>query len=61
VTAKLYRRPLLAIFGQLRHAGFVVDIVDEPRPQTGSDAAPWMLDVLNTQPVFLFPRAQQAG
>jgi SAM-dependent methyltransferase len=61
VTAKLYRRPLSAIFGQLRQAGFVVDVVDEPRPVTGSDAAPRMLDVLNTQPVFLFLRAHQDG
>lgn len=57
VTAELYRRPLSAIFGQLRQAGFVVDVVDEPRPVTGSDAAPGMLDVLDSQPVFLFLRA----
>lgn len=60
VTAKLYRRPLSVIFGQLRQAGFVVDIVDEPRPQAGPDAAPWMFEVLNTKPVFLFIRAQVA-
>lgn len=59
MTAQLYRRPLSAIFGQLQRAGFVVDVVDEPRPQAGPDAAPWMLDVLNTKPVFLFIRAQQ--
>lgn len=58
VTAKLYRRPLSAIFGQLRQAGFMVDIVDEPRPQPGPDAPPWMFEVLNTKPVFLFIRAQ---
>lgn len=60
VTATLYRRPFSAIFGDLRQAGFVVDIVDEPRPQAGPDAAPWLFDVLNTQPVFLFVRAQRA-
>jgi hypothetical protein len=61
VTAKLYCRPISAIFGQLRQAGFVVDVVDEPRPATGSDAAPRMLHVLNTEPVFLFLRAHLDG
>ncbi len=60
VTANLYRRPLSAIFGQLRQAGFAVDIIEEPRPQPGPDAAPWLFEVLNTKPVFLFIRAYQA-
>jgi SAM-dependent methyltransferase len=57
VTAAMYRRPLSAIFGQLRQAGFLVDVVDEPRPQAGTDVTPRMFEVLNTKPVFLFVRA----
>ncbi|MFI6101373.1 class I SAM-dependent methyltransferase [Lentzea sp. NPDC051213] len=55
VTADLYRRPLSAIFGELRQAGFAVDVVDEPRPDL--DVAPQMFEVLNTKPIFLFVRA----
>ena len=57
VTATMYRRPLSAIFGQLRQAGFAVDTVDEPRPQEGAGVAPEMFEVLSTKPVFLFVRA----
>jgi SAM-dependent methyltransferase len=57
VTAHMYRRPLSAIFGQLRQAGFAIDVVDEPRPQAPTNADPKMLELLRTQPVFLFVRA----
>lgn len=57
VTAAMYRRPLSAIFGELRLAGFVVDVVDEPRPQQAADVAPELFEVPNSKPVFLFVRA----
>jgi len=58
VTARMYRRPLSAIFGQLRHAGFLIDAVDEPQPEGVSDTAdPRVARILRTQPVFLFVRA----
>jgi hypothetical protein len=59
VTANLYRRPFSAIFGSLREAGFVVDVVDEPRPEAGPDIDPRMFQILNTKPVFLFVRAMR--
>jgi SAM-dependent methyltransferase len=55
VTARMYRRPLSAIFGQLRAAGFTVDVVDEPRPDAPVDPA--LHRILDTKPVFLFIRA----
>jgi SAM-dependent methyltransferase len=55
VTARMYRRPLSAIFGQLRAAGFTVDVVDEPRPDANVDPA--LHQILDTKPVFLFVRA----
>ncbi|MGW0518925.1 class I SAM-dependent methyltransferase [Crossiella sp. NPDC003009] len=57
VTAELYRRPLSEIFRQLRQAGFLIDVVEEPLPEPGPDAEPWLFEVLNTKPVFLFVRA----
>ncbi len=60
VAAAMYRRPLSAIFGELRLAGFVVDVVDEPRPQQAADVAPELFEVLNSKPVFLFVRAFRA-
>lgn len=57
VTADLYRRPLSAIFGELRRAGFLVDVVDEPLPLAGADVAPALFEILSTTPVFLFVRA----
>ena len=53
----MYRRPLLAIFGELRQAGFMIDVVDEPRPQQAADVAPETFEILNSKPVFLFVRA----
>ena len=58
VTATMFRRPVSAIFGQLRDAGFAVDVVDEPLPQdlpATTDAR--MRVALTTTPVFLFVRA----
>lgn len=57
VTAHLYRRPLSAIFRDLRQAGFTVDVVEEPQPDTGPRLTPEMARTLGTQPVFLFVRA----
>lgn len=58
VTASMFRRPLSAIFGDLRGAGFAVDVVDEPFPHdlpVKMDAR--MRVALTTTPVFLFVRA----
>ncbi len=57
VTARSYRRPLSSIFGELRRAGFAIDVVDEPRIPANPDIDPEMLQALNTQPFFLFVRA----
>lgn len=57
VTARSYRRPLSAIFGALRTAGFAIDVVDEPRIATAPDIKPELLAALNTQPFFLYVRA----
>lgn len=58
VTGTLYRRPLSAIFGPLLQAGFTIDVVEEPHPQTDI-ADPTTATILNTQPVFLFIRARR--
>jgi SAM-dependent methyltransferase len=58
LKATMFRRPLSAVFGQLREAGFAVDVVDEPLPRdlpTNMDAR--MRVALTTTPVFLFIRA----
>jgi SAM-dependent methyltransferase len=61
VTARMYRRPLSAIFGPLRDAGFLIDLVDEPQPETGEENGnARILSILRTQPVFLFVRARRA-
>ncbi|GAB3433239.1 class I SAM-dependent DNA methyltransferase [Actinophytocola sediminis] len=57
VTATMYRRPLSRIFGDLRTAGFTVDVVDEPRPEPNQDIPDEVAGILATQPVFLFLRA----
>jgi hypothetical protein len=54
----MFRRPLSAILGPLRVAGFAVDVVDEPFPHdlpVNMDAR--MRVALTTTPVFLFVRA----
>jgi len=56
----MYRRPLSAIFGPLRHAGFFIDIVDEPQAETACGAGnPEVLQFLQTKPIFLFIRAMR--
>jgi SAM-dependent methyltransferase len=58
VTVQMYRRPVSAIFSQLRGAGFTVDVVDEPQPETaGEPTNPEIMHILQTRPVFLFIRA----
>lgn len=58
VTATMFRRPLSAIFGPLRAAGFAVDVVDEPFPHDlPHDMDAQMRVALTTTPVFLFVRA----
>ena len=61
VTVQMYRRPVSAIFGQLRGAGFTVDVVDEPQPEAASEPSdPELMHILQTQPIFLFSRALRA-
>jgi SAM-dependent methyltransferase len=57
VTAAMYRRPLSAVFGSLRDAGFTVDVVDEPRPSPDAAIGPGLFEILDTKPVFLYVRA----
>lgn len=58
VTARMYRRPLSAIFGPVREAGFILDVIDEPRPaQIRPEIAPTLAAALTFQPVFLYVRA----
>jgi len=58
VTAQMYRRPVSAIFSQLRAGGFTVDVVAEPLPEeAGRTSDPRVMQILRTQPVFLFIRA----
>jgi SAM-dependent methyltransferase len=59
VTANFYRRPLSSIFGELRQAGFSIDVVEEPRIPSNPNIDPELLDTLNTQPIFLFVRAMR--
>lgn len=58
VTAQMYRRSFSAIFGDLARAGFAVDAVTEPVPQTLPDQVDdGVRRALLTSPVFLFVRA----
>jgi hypothetical protein len=58
VTAQMYRRSFWAIFGDLARAGFAVDAVTEPVPQTLPDQVDdGVRRALLTSPVFLFVRA----
>lgn len=59
VTAQSYRRPLSSIFGELRRAGFSIDTVEEPQIQPSADIDAELLHALNTQPFFLYIRAQR--
>lgn len=61
VTATSYRRPFSEIFGSLRDADFVVDVVEEPCLGDRTDIDPELLSQLNTQPFFLFVRARVAS
>lgn len=56
VTAGMYRRPLSAVFGPLRDAGFLIDSVEEPLPKQATDGDERVRHVLATKPVFLFVR-----
>ncbi|KPN46602.1 class I SAM-dependent methyltransferase [Mycobacterium intracellulare] len=57
VTAQSYRRPLSAIFGELRRAGFAIDAVEEPQIQPGPHIDAELMRSLKTQPFFLYIRA----
>jgi hypothetical protein len=49
-----------AIFGELRQAGFTIDLVDEPLPEQAADVDPEIFQILSSKPVFLFVRALRA-
>lgn len=57
VTAESYRRPFSAIIGDLRRAGFAIDVVEEPVIQADAAIDPELLHTLRTQPFFLYVRA----
>lgn len=58
-SVSFYRRPLAAMFDQLRRAGFTVDVVDEPEPLPElEELAPEAYQQLTTEPIFLFVRAR---
>ncbi|MEU5695633.1 class I SAM-dependent methyltransferase [Actinosynnema sp. NPDC020468] len=57
VTYEMFRRPLSAIFGPLRRAGFAIDVVDEPKPAPDAEGDAAVLEILNTKTVFLYIRA----
>ena len=62
VTATMFRRPLSAVFGPLREAGFAIDAVDEPVPEDlPAHTEAGMRAALTTAPVFLFVRAVRAA
>lgn len=62
VSVSFYRRPLSAVFGELRRAGFVIDAVDEPRPLPElRELSPEAYAELSTKPVFLYVRAFTVG
>ena len=54
----MFRRPISGVFGELRKAGFAIDVVDEPLPSNLPERTDARMRVaLTTQPVFLFVRA----
>jgi hypothetical protein len=55
VSLRFWHRPLSTMTGQLREAGFVLDVVDEPQPDAiACDLDPDAWRLLSTQPRFLF-------
>ena len=58
-TARMWRRPVSAIFTPLLQTGLVVDAVHEPEPDFDAQAMPdeETRRALNTSPVFLYVRA----
>ncbi|ASO22320.1 GrpB-like predicted nucleotidyltransferase (UPF0157 family) [Actinoalloteichus hoggarensis] len=59
---RFYRRPLSAIFGALREAGFVVDRLDEPAPLPECESAdPGAWRLLTGGPRFLYLRSVNPG
>lgn len=57
VTGTMYRRPVSAVFQPLLRAGFALDAIEEPLPETTEGADERTARVLRTMPVFLFVRA----
>jgi SAM-dependent methyltransferase len=60
-AARMWRRPVAAVFTPLLDEGFVIDAVHEPSPELDEDAVPneRTREALNTSPVFLYVRAQR--
>lgn len=61
VTARMWRRPVSAVFAPLLKQGFVIDAVEEPTPRLDERAVPDQRtrDALNRSPVFLYIRASR--
>lgn len=58
-TARMWRRPVSAVFTPLLDQGLVIDAVHEPEPRFDERAVPdpRMREALNSSPVFLYVRA----
>lgn len=63
VAARMWRRPISAVFTPLLEAGFIIDAVVEPEPDLDESAVPddRMRTALNTRPVFLYVRARRVA
>ncbi len=63
VTARMWRRPVSAVFTPLLEAGLSIGAVVEPAPGLSATAVPdaRMQAALNTAPVFLYVRASRGG
>lgn len=60
MRVEFYRRPLSAIFGAVREAGFVVDELAEPRPsQAVRERDPAAYAEMNGNPTFLYLAARR--
>jgi len=59
--AQMWRRPVSAVFTPLLDQGFIIERVEEPRPELDEEMVPdtRVREALNSSPVFLYVRAQR--
>jgi hypothetical protein len=59
-TMRFWHRPLHAMTDALTHAGFRIDVLSEPQPQTAAaELSPDAFGYLSTHPHFLFLSAHR--